>query len=491
MIIILRKVIPIIFLNGFLFFRNCFCSEITKPNVAIIGAGIGGASTSHFLTKLFDKNLKIDIFESKTIGGRLATVKLGNNDFEAGGAIIHPRNIYMKYFVKLLNLHSKTPVPDDTFGIWNGKEFIFKESNWKVITLLKLIFRYGLQPIYLYRYVGSILNDFDNIYNLQEQGIGYENVTALISAMNENLINLMQVSIKDHLQSLGYGEQLINELVKATLVVNYGQDTNVQAFVACVSIAGAGFDLWSIKGGNKEVPSRLISNNEIVSIIYSTVNRIDRLQTEDMPKYEIFYKENGTESITSKVYDIVIIAAPMTSDQESLVTFNGFKSSDVQFLGNYQTTYATFVAGKVNFSYFGSKETFSGIISCNPVDTVISSIGKLTSVNGKRDKGVQVWKVFSRQKLNSTIINKMFSKVHKVKEIKWKAYPQYSSAMRFDKFKVDDFMYYVNAIEWAASAMEMSAISGRNAAILAFTDYKRYLSDRKLTTEDQTHSSEL
>lgn len=32
-------------------------------------------------------------------------------------------------------------------------------------------------------------------------------------------------------------------------------------------------------------------------------------------------------------------------------------------------------------------------------------------------------------------------------------------------------MYHVNAIEWVASAMEMSAIGGRNVAILAYNDF--------------------
>jgi prenylcysteine oxidase/farnesylcysteine lyase len=81
--------------------------------------------------------------------------------------------------------------------------------------------------------------------------------------------------------------------------------------------------------------------------------------------------------------------------------------------------------------------------------------------------------------------------VNEIQEIEWKAYPQYTSTMRLDKFKLDTLMYYVNAIEWAASAMEMSAISGRNAAILAFTDYKQYLLEKSFTKEDQTHSSEL
>ena len=70
--------------------------------LAIIGGGIGGAATSQFLTEIFNNNLNIDLYEAKTIGGRLATVKIDNNEFEAGGSIIHPRNKYMQDFVQLL-----------------------------------------------------------------------------------------------------------------------------------------------------------------------------------------------------------------------------------------------------------------------------------------------------------------------------------------------------------------------------------------------------
>lgn len=34
-------------------------------------------------------------------------------------------------------------------------------------------------------------------------------------------------------------------------------------------------------------------------------------------------------------------------------------------------------------------------------------------------------------------------------------------------------LYHVNAIEWIASAMEMSAIGGRNVALLAHRDFFR------------------
>lgn len=219
----------------------------------MIGAGIGGASASHFISELFGNNIKdIHIFESKEVGGRLATVKVGNNEYEAGGAIIHPRNKYMVNFVKLLNLENRPPI-GFKFGIWNGDEFVFEEGDWEATTILKLFYRYGLDPIHLHKYINNILNDFEKIYDLQDRGIGFENVTALLGAMNEDFKSLLQISIKKHLTSLGYGDKIIDELVEATLVVNYGQDTNVQAFVSSVSVAGAGFNLWGVKGGNKQV----------------------------------------------------------------------------------------------------------------------------------------------------------------------------------------------------------------------------------------------
>lgn len=64
-----------------------------------------------------------------------------------------------------------------------------------------------------------------------------------------------------------------------------------------------------------------------------------------------------------------------------------------------------------------------------------------------------------------------------MKETIWKAYPRYSTNVRSDKFKLYDGLYHVNAIEWAASAMEMSAIGGRNVAILAYREFLQRFSD--------------
>ena len=70
--------------------------------IAIIGGGIGGASSAHFVRELFGDAVAVDLYEAKEIGGRLADVELSGRSYEAGGSIIHPENFYMVNFTKHL-----------------------------------------------------------------------------------------------------------------------------------------------------------------------------------------------------------------------------------------------------------------------------------------------------------------------------------------------------------------------------------------------------
>ena len=51
---------------------------------------------------MYGEDASIDLFEKKAIGGRLATVVIGDNEYEAGGSLIHPKNLYMVNFTKIL-----------------------------------------------------------------------------------------------------------------------------------------------------------------------------------------------------------------------------------------------------------------------------------------------------------------------------------------------------------------------------------------------------
>lgn len=68
----------------------------------MVGAGIGGSATAHFLRQHFGPEVQVDVFEKGEVGGRLATVTVNHNDYESGGSIIHSLNLHMQEFVKQL-----------------------------------------------------------------------------------------------------------------------------------------------------------------------------------------------------------------------------------------------------------------------------------------------------------------------------------------------------------------------------------------------------
>nr|CAD7567921.1 unnamed protein product [Timema californicum] len=128
---------------------------------AIIGGGIGGTSAAFFIHDLFGSNgAQIDLYESNRIGGRLATIEVNNQKYEAGGSILHPRNKYMSDFVKLFGL--KKRINDNfRYGIYDGEEFVFTESQWEIMNYIKLVWRYGLGPLKLQNYIDDILTRFE------------------------------------------------------------------------------------------------------------------------------------------------------------------------------------------------------------------------------------------------------------------------------------------------------------------------------------------
>lgn len=49
---------------------------------------------------------------------------------------------------------------DGLMGVYSGEEFVFEESGWYVWTLLKLLWRYGLNPLRIYMWVEEVLEKF-------------------------------------------------------------------------------------------------------------------------------------------------------------------------------------------------------------------------------------------------------------------------------------------------------------------------------------------
>ncbi|GLH12184.1 Prenylcysteine oxidase-like protein [Gryllus bimaculatus] len=361
----------------------------------IIGGGIGGSSAAYFLQELFgENNLTTDVFEYNRIGGRLATEVLKGNYYEAGGAIIHPRNKYMSDFVALFDLKKRNGGEPSAFGLYDGEDFVFSESSesWQLWNAVKLLWRYGIDTFKL---------------------------------------------------------------------------------KSAVSVAGGTPGLWAVEGGNYLVAEKLLEASN-ATLIKGQVMNVTLLPGGE--KFQLFFS-SPQQKIESRIYDIVILAAPVAANVKPNIQFSGFPSA-FTFPGKYHQTVCTILKGDLNNKFFKlDKYQIQEILSING-SLFFNSIGRIYPVNSKKkcDKCF-VWKIFSQMPLQKEDLQKLFVNIEEMKTISWRAYPHYDTKHFSRNFVLYKNLFHINAIEWAASAMEMSAVGAKNVALLAYKNWFNHTSD--------------
>ena len=244
-------------------------------------------------------------------------------------------------------------------------------------------------------------------------------------------------------------------------------------YLGLVALAGIqGGSLFAIKGGNYQVCKKLLlltNSNLMLNHCISSIHKSYDKSTEN-----IYYNLECQDYEISKVkYDCVIIAAPLEGSKSFLKCKKCLSWPNTQ--ESYQSIVATFVQGCLKYEAFKCKSESKMpcfILTTEAPNLKYTSIGLQTDVFGTEPKE-NVYKIFSHQKLTDADLKACFHVDDSSfpVSVEWSAYPQYKVPETFAPFKLDDGIFYVNAIEKAASAMEMSAISGRNAAILT----KKYL----------------
>ncbi|XP_015923448.1 prenylcysteine oxidase 1 [Parasteatoda tepidariorum] len=449
----------------FFFMLSCFTLTTvygrSPPKIAIVGGGIGGTSCAHFLNELFGGKADITLYERDLIGGRLNLVDVDRNKYEAGGAVIHLRNEYMLKFADKLGLGIKKPESSIKFGVYDGEKFVIEESDWYIISVIKFLWRYGFSTIKLWKDVKWMLDEFSRIYDLQKANYSFTTVNGLLDSMNKNFKNMTQVSLAGHLGK-HYSKAFLDELVQSVMMVNYGQTNNISAFAGFVSLAGADSNLWSIDGGNKRVPEGLLRLSK-AKLVNGDVTEIILLKDGS---YNLKYVE-PSGSVSGVEYDIVIIANPLIKGLTN-IKFTHFKKSFQQFETKFHRTVATFVKGFINPAAFNADKVPNEILTCQP-HLLFNSIGKVTPVSTlEKNITTNVYKVFSAEPLTPKTIHRLFNDVEMIKERDWLAYPHYEPPENVPPFLLYPGLYYINAIELSASAMEMSAIGAKNVALLSY-----------------------
>ncbi|KAK2823721.1 hypothetical protein Q7C36_020321 [Tachysurus vachellii] len=420
--------------------------DLREPpkKIAIVGAGIGGTAAAYFLRQEFGPGVKIDVYEAGTVGGRLATENIEGQDYETGGSIIHPLNLHMKHFVDRLGLSVRTEVPSK-MAIFDGTELMFEESDWFIVNFLRMLWRYGFNALRMHMYVEGLLDKFMRIYQYQQFSYSFSSVDRLLHAMGgDEFLALLNQTLEESMLANSFSQTFINEIVTPISRVNYGQSVRLHAFAGFVALAGA-----------EPFKSGTITNF-----------------------YEVNYvSESGP---AHSLYDIVVLATPLHLGLSD-ITFSGFSPAlPSHFPGRYHQTVSTLVLGRLNVSYLDSRWKpseffFSDVFTTDNEKLGISSMSSLDPVHitpgYSRPPASQttVWKVFSPEPLTEKQLRTLFVSREHVVEKRWLAYPFYKAPERQPPpFILHQNLYYLSPIEWVASAMEMSALSARNIALLAY-----------------------
>ncbi|PNI66586.1 PCYOX1 isoform 5, partial [Pan troglodytes] len=148
-------------------------------------------------------------------------------EYEAGGSVIHPLNLHMKRFVKDLGL-STVQASGGLLGIYNGETLVFEESNWFIINVIKLVWRYGFQSLRMHMWVEDVLDKFMRIYRYQSHDYAFSSVEKLLHALGgDDFLGMLNRTLLETLQKAGFSEKFLNEMIAPVMRVNYGQSTDI------------------------------------------------------------------------------------------------------------------------------------------------------------------------------------------------------------------------------------------------------------------------
>ncbi|KRX76228.1 Prenylcysteine oxidase, partial [Trichinella sp. T6] len=476
-------------LRGAGFIRSMAIASPSK--IAVIGAGIGGTSCSYFLRQIFGDRIEIDIFDSGKVGGRLATVEIERRHYESGGSVIHPQNEYMVHFQKEFGL-GRNFAFGNPFGIFNGSQLIFTGSNSNLVTLSRLLLRYKLDSIRLKFLLGQCLERFLKIYAMQKSNYCYTTVRKLVSALDADLAENLNCSLRFALTKCGIENAIIDELVQAAMLCNYGQSVDIHSFVGFVSLAGMQQNLWSVAEGNCTVAEKLLETSK--ATFHSC--RILEITRQMNGSFSLHIASDGALNTWRDGYRSVVIACPLIAGQIELNLAN--LPSLEPFRTAYHRTVATFVSGILRKHHpWSNRPDFVKTILVSDVDFPIASmvkvdpLGKDDRLERKNGKNYDMYKLFSRDFLTTEQLNMVFEQFSYHTAVSWLAYPEYTGQSRDCSFILTDGLYYVNAIENAASAMEMSCIGAKNVALLLACHWNGDLTKSKRTADSELTREEF
>jgi prenylcysteine oxidase/farnesylcysteine lyase len=419
--------------------------------VGIIGSGVAGASTAHFLRES-RPDLRVIVFErDAVIGGRAKTVDLGGRRVDLGATAISTLNQYLLNFT-----HGMKRANDGgpaTLGIYDGAGFRFKSSEGTLPLAAHLTERYGAAWLKVIPVVRQMASRLNRIYELQRRGVAFETPAALLEALG--LYNLTQVSAYDYFRRIGVPSKFIYEFIDGASRDNYNQDGSLNALADLVSLAGAGLagDVFELQEGTAQIPQRLLKNTEVR--LNTSVAAV-RLHPSQL-NYAVV-DAAGRETIV----DAVVVATPLEFTNLSLPLDVGYH------MRPYQANYVALAAGRLSRKFGEGADDLDTLLTVETPSVTFSCIG----AHGASTGGDPIYKVMSRHRLSDSELDAYVFERRSTHVVRadWNASGAYTRldptpGTTWPSFVLRNRLFYAN-MESPVSCMETEIIAAKNAALL-------------------------
>ncbi|GAQ86437.1 hypothetical protein KFL_002890040 [Klebsormidium nitens] len=456
----------------------------TSEKVAIVGGGVGGAAAAYYLHKA-DGHAEIHLFErEQRLGGTLQEVTFEGRVVELGHPVFHKKNKLSAQLVEELGLETAVPQGlDGSYGIFDGESFVYREGandtnadDWR--RFFKYLTRYTLNIRGMKFNIQAYLENWEKLLDDPP----FEDVPDLL-----DMVNMVEKATYTLAQDLAdsYGALTLRDFGAASTRFVLGQDPPIVNSVAAhqalsVSRACRADQLWSVKGGAKQLVQKLVDQSKATVHLGHDVNGIDA-RADGV--YEVRHKGGG--KTVSEAFDVVIISAPLDPDELALP--DGVDAGpDIDWLDQE----VTLVKGTLNQTTFkvGKNETLPDVIAT--VDTVFFPIHALRRLWTFPD-GEHAFLVTMAEKMTDEMVNDCFSHVSKIKRMTlenvWPDLSAKGKGAKYPPIQLDGKkLLFPAAVESVVSGLEATIISARNAVRLLLEPKEAPIEESVVAVEEAT-----
>jgi prenylcysteine oxidase / farnesylcysteine lyase len=191
-----------------------------------------------------------------------------------------------------------------------------------------------------------------------------------------------------------------------------------------VAIAGSGGGLWSARGGNQQVPARVLAAANVTLVLNTRIASLTAAPPPDAAHPR--YTPHDATGAAHPPCDAVVLAAPLEHGNNADLLSAVAPRAAWDVGRAYQRTVTTFVRGAASRATFGADPP-EAVLTTAGAAAPFSSLARVRRA-GDGPAG-DYYKVFSRAPLDGAAVGALFERgARVVAQFDWLAYPQVSRA---------------------------------------------------------------